>query len=84
MRLYCAVGSISRLHFGNDWQPSEEAVIFSQFVDDGIATPEQLEQVECPVGLDIQAVSVQEIAVSVVARLVQRRANLRRALGASI
>jgi xanthine dehydrogenase accessory factor len=53
-------------------------VIFSQFIEDGIATEEQLSRVECPVGIDIRAVSVTEIAVSVAARLVQRRAELNR------
>ena len=51
-------------------------LIFEQFARDGIATPRQLERVECPVGLDIQAVSVQEIAVSVLARFIQKRAEL--------
>jgi xanthine dehydrogenase accessory factor len=51
-------------------------LIFSQFAQDRIATEEQLGAVECPVGLDIQAVSVTEIAVSIAARLVQRRAEL--------
>ena len=55
----------------------KKRLIFSQFIEDRIATSEQLEGVECPVGLDIQAVSVPEIAVSVVARLVQKRAELR-------
>ena len=30
---------------------------------------------ECPVGLDIKAVSVPEIAISIAARLVQKRAE---------
>jgi xanthine dehydrogenase accessory factor len=51
-------------------------IISSQFAQDGIATEEQLARVECPVGLDIDAVSVNEIAVSIAARLVQRRAEL--------
>jgi xanthine dehydrogenase accessory factor len=54
-------------------------LIFSEFVEQGIATEAQLESVACPVGLDIQAVSVPEIAVSVVAQLVQKRAELVRA-----
>jgi len=53
-------------------------VIFEQFVQDGIATEDQLAKVACPVGLDIQAVSVPEIAVSVMAQLVQKRAELSR------
>jgi len=55
----------------------KKRLIFSQFIEDGIATSDQLEKVACPVGVDIQAVSVQEIAVSVVAQLVQKRAELR-------
>ncbi|HTD65861.1 MAG TPA: XdhC family protein [Candidatus Limnocylindria bacterium] len=51
-------------------------IIFDQFVQDGLATEEQLSRVECPVGLDIAAVSVNEIAVSIAARLVQARAAL--------
>lgn len=50
-------------------------LIFSQFLDDKIATEEQLAQVVCPVGLDIQAVSVPEIAISVMAQFVQKRAE---------
>jgi len=51
-------------------------LIFSRLVEDGIATQEILEKVACPVGVDIQAVSVPEIAVSIVAQLVQKRAGL--------
>jgi len=50
-------------------------LIFDQFLRDHLATPEQLAQVACPVGLDIQAVSVPEIGVSIVAQLVQQRAR---------
>jgi xanthine dehydrogenase accessory factor len=51
-------------------------IISEQFLQDGLATEEELRRVECPVGLDIAAVSVNEIAVGVAARLVQRRAEL--------
>lgn len=51
-------------------------IISEQFFQDGLATEEQLRRVECPVGLDIAAVSVNEIAVSIAARLVQRRAEV--------
>ena len=51
-------------------------LIFEQFVEDGLATAEQLEKVACPVGLDIQAVSVPEIAVSVVGQFIQKRAEI--------
>ena len=58
-------------------------LIFSQFIEEKITTEERLEQVACPVGIDIQAVSVPEIAVSVVAQLVQKRMEVRRASGAA-
>ena len=57
-------------------------IIFSQFLQENLATEEQLLRVESPVGLDIQAVSVPEIAVSIVARLVQRRAEMKAAVAA--
>ena len=50
-------------------------IIFDQFIQDKIATEEQLARVECPVGLDIKAESVPEIAISIAARLVQKRAE---------
>lgn len=53
-------------------------IISEQFLQDGLATGEQLRRVECPVGIDIAAVGVNEIAVSIAARLVQRRAELMR------
>lgn len=46
------------------------------FVQEGLASAEQMDAVECPVGLEIGAVSPQEIAVSIVARLIERRAAL--------
>ena len=55
----------------------KKRLIFSQFVEDKIATEEQLSQVACPVGIDIEAVSVPEIAVSIIAQLVQKRAGLK-------
>ncbi|PYI87763.1 MAG: hypothetical protein DME26_05105, partial [Verrucomicrobia bacterium] len=54
----------------------KKRVIFSQFVEDKIATEEQLDKVVCPVGIDIQAVSVPEIAVSIMAQYVQKRAEV--------
>jgi xanthine dehydrogenase accessory factor len=51
-------------------------LIFEQFVEDGIATEDQLSKVACPVGLDIRAVTVPEIAVSVMAQFIQRRAEV--------
>jgi xanthine dehydrogenase accessory factor len=51
-------------------------LISTQFLDERIATEEQLSKVACPVGLDIQAVSVPEIGLSVMAQFVQKRAQL--------
>lgn len=46
------------------------------FVNEGVATEAQMAAVECPVGIEIGAQSPQEIAVSIVARLIERRATL--------
>jgi xanthine dehydrogenase accessory factor len=50
--------------------------IFEHFIEDKIATPEQLQRVACPVGISIKSQSVQEIAVSIVAQFIQKRAEL--------
>jgi xanthine dehydrogenase accessory factor len=52
----------------------KKRLIYDQFVQDNIATEAQLEGVACPVGLDIMAHSVKEIAVSIMAQFVQERA----------
>jgi xanthine dehydrogenase accessory factor len=49
-------------------------IIFEQFKAEGLATAEQLAQVACPVGLEIESQTVPEIAVSIMAQYVQRRA----------
>lgn len=54
----------------------KKRLIFDQFVADGIATKEQLAKVACPVGIDIQSVTVQEIALSIMAQYVQQRAQI--------
>jgi xanthine dehydrogenase accessory factor len=54
----------------------KKRLIFSQFIEDQLATEEQLAKVACPVGLDIAAVSPHEIAVSIMAQYVQQRAAL--------
>jgi xanthine dehydrogenase accessory factor len=51
----------------------KKRLIFDQFLADGIATEAQLEKVACPVGLSIGSRTVPEIAVSIVAQLVQER-----------
>jgi xanthine dehydrogenase accessory factor len=53
----------------------KKRLIYDQFIADNIATAEELAQVACPVGLAIRAVSVQEIAVSIMAQYVQMRAE---------
>ena len=54
----------------------KKRLIFSQFAEEKLATEEQLAKVACPVGLDICAVSPHEIAVSILAQYVQKRAEL--------
>jgi xanthine dehydrogenase accessory factor len=54
----------------------KKRLIFTQFLEDGLATAEQLAKVACPVGLPIRAVSVTEIAVSILAQYVEKRAAL--------
>jgi len=51
-------------------------IIREQFVRDKIATPQQMDAVACPVGLDIAARSTHEIAVSIMAQFIQKRAEL--------
>ena len=51
-------------------------LISTQFLEERIATEDQLNKVSCPVGLDISAISVPEIAVSVMAQIIQKRAEL--------
>lgn len=51
-------------------------IIFDQFKAEGLATAEQLAQVACPVGLEIESQTVPEIAVSIMAQYIQRRAAL--------
>jgi len=50
-------------------------LIFDQFVEEKLASAEQVARVACPVGLAIQAKSVPEIAVSVMAQFIQKRAE---------
>lgn len=52
-------------------------LISTQFIEEKIATEEQLAKIACPVGVDIQAVSVPEIGVSVMAQFIQKRAELK-------
>ena len=49
-------------------------IMREEFVRQKIASAEQLDRLACPAGLDIQAVGPHEIAVSVMAQFVQKRA----------
>ena len=51
-------------------------ILREQFLRQNLATPGQFDRVACPVGLDIAAVGTNEIAVSVIAQLIQKRAAL--------
>ena len=54
-------------------------IMREQFARQNIATPEHFDRIACPVGLEIAAVGPQEIAVSVLAQLIQKRAGMRNA-----
>jgi xanthine dehydrogenase accessory factor len=47
--------------------------IYEEFLAEGIATPEQLARVHAPIGLDIGALTVDEIALSIAAELIAVR-----------
>lgn len=49
--------------------------LFAQLLEDHIASEAELAKVACPVGLPIQAQSVPEIAVSILAQYIQKRAE---------
>jgi xanthine dehydrogenase accessory factor len=50
-------------------------VIFTEFLAEKIVSEDDLKRVSCPVGLEIQAQSVPEIAVSILAQFIQKRAE---------
>jgi xanthine dehydrogenase accessory factor len=49
--------------------------IREHFLEEKIATEEQLARVACPVGLPIGSSSVMEIAVSIMAQFIEQRAG---------
>ena len=51
-------------------------MIFEHFRAEKIATEAQLARVACPVGIKIKSQSVQEIAVSIMAQFIEKRAEL--------
>jgi xanthine dehydrogenase accessory factor len=52
-------------------------IMREQFIAQKIATGEEFDRIACPVGLDIAATGTDEIAVSVMAQYIQKRAELR-------
>jgi len=52
-------------------------IMREQFLKQNIASAEQFDQLACPVGVEIQAVGTHEIAVSVMAQFIQKRAEAR-------
>jgi xanthine dehydrogenase accessory factor len=50
--------------------------IFDHFREEQIATAEDLQRVACPVGIRIRSQSVPEIAVSIMAQFIEKRAEL--------
>ncbi len=51
-------------------------IICDHFLEEKIATPEQLQRVVCPVGIPIKSQSVEEIAVSIMAQFIEKRVML--------
>lgn len=52
--------------------------IFEHFIEEKIATSEQLQRIACPVGIKIGSTSVMEIAVSIMAQFIEKRAQAAR------
>ena len=50
--------------------------IFAHFRDENLATEDELKRVVCPVGIKIRSQSVPEIAVSIMAQFIDKRAEL--------
>ena len=50
--------------------------IFEHFTDEQLATPAELARVACPVGIEIRSQTVPEIAVSIMAQFIDKRAEL--------
>ena len=50
--------------------------IFNHFEEEKIATADEMTRVACPVGIKIRSQSVPEIAVSIMAQFIDKRAEL--------
>ncbi len=51
-------------------------MIFEHFAREGLATAEELQRVACPAGVKVRCQTVMEIAVSIMAQLIDKRAEL--------
>ncbi len=51
-------------------------IIIDHFREEKLATPEQLSRVACPVGIPIRSQTVPEIAISIMAQFIEKRAQL--------
>ena len=49
--------------------------LYEHFIEEKIATPEESSRVACPVGIKIRSQSVAEIAVSIMAQFIEKRAE---------
>ncbi len=50
--------------------------IFEHFIQEGSATAQELQRVACPAGIRIHSRTVQEIAISIIAQFIEKRAEL--------
>ncbi len=55
---------------------TKTALMHEQFLENGWASPEEWDRVHAPIGLDINSKTVEEIAVSIAAQLVQVRRRI--------
>jgi xanthine dehydrogenase accessory factor len=55
--------------------------IFEHFIEERLATTDELARVACPVGIRIGARSVEEIAISILAQFIEKRAEFRFSIG---
>lgn len=62
------------IHLGMIGSRRKSRVIREQFLKKGTASVEQMEGLSCPVGVEIEAQSVEEIAVSIMAEYIHKRA----------
>ncbi len=63
------------VHLGMIGSRRKARLIRDQFLNKQLATTEEMDRLACPVGLEIGALGVHEIAVSVLAQYIQKRAE---------